>query len=253
MVGGKAAADAVRRARAMPSLNVGLHVAVTRGCPVLPAREIPALVDRGGLLRSGLGGAGVRFFLRPGVRRQLEAEIRAQFEAFRGTGLRLDHVNVHNHMHLHPTVLGLLLRVAREHGPVPVRLPREPFLPSWRAAGEGMGRRLLSSLFLLPWAGLVRARLRRNGIPCNDHLFGMHDTGKMEEKLVMRLLALLPPGISELHFHPAKTRGSDPDPPAPGFEAERDLSALTSPAVAAALCRLGIRRVGFGDLAGGNR
>ena len=47
---------------------------------------------------------------------KLEAEIRAQFEAFQKTGLRLDHVNAHNHMHLHPPVLGLLLRIGREYG-----------------------------------------------------------------------------------------------------------------------------------------
>jgi hopanoid biosynthesis associated protein HpnK len=237
----------------MPSLRVGLHLAVTRARPVLPAAEIADLVDASGRLRSNLAEAGLRFFFVPRVRRQLEAEIRAQFLAFRATGLRLDHVNAHNHMHLHPTVLGALLRAAREFGAPPVRLPSEPFLPSWRAAGDRMGKRLLSSLLLLPWAGLARARLRRAGVPCNDHLFGIFDAGRMRADFVQRLLAHLPPGVSELHFHPAKARWSELDPLAPGFDAEDELLALTSPAVAAAVDRLGIRRVGFRDLAGGNR
>lgn len=250
MVAGEAAEDAVRRARTLPALKVGLHLTVVGGRPVLPPRRIPDLVDGTGQLPDSLAGAGFRLFLRPAVRRQAEAEIRAQFEAFRDTGLPLDHVNAHHHFHLHPTVLGLLLRVGREYGVNAVRLPYEPFLPSWHAAREGMGRRLGSWLFLLPWAWLVSARLRRNGVRCNDYLFGMYDAGRLEEAHVLRLLSCIPPGVSELAFHPVRTARStldadDREPPA-----ECEVSTLTSRAVAETLRSRGIRPIGFGDLAG---
>jgi len=57
---------------------------------------IPALADGAGRMNSRMFVNGVRFFAFPGVRRQLEAEIRAQFAAFARTGLALDHVNVHS-------------------------------------------------------------------------------------------------------------------------------------------------------------
>ena len=60
--------------------------------------------------------AGVRFLFHPAARRELAREIRAQFEAFRATGLPLDHVNAHNHMHLHPTVMDLLVETGRDFG-----------------------------------------------------------------------------------------------------------------------------------------
>ena len=53
--------------------------------------------------------AGMRFFFRPPARRQLAAEIRAQFAAFAATGLTLDHANAHKHFHLHPTIARLLI------------------------------------------------------------------------------------------------------------------------------------------------
>lgn len=236
MVGGEAARDAVVRARRLPSLSVGLHLVVTRGRPVLAPAEIPALVDRDGRLPDGLAAAGFRYFLRPSARRQLGTEIRAQFAAFRETGLPLDHISVHNHMQLHPTVLGLILEAVREGAAAPVRLPYEPFLASWRAARKGFAARLLSWLFLFPWAGLVRLRLRAGNVSCNDRLFGMHDTGRMGTDRVLGLLARLPPGVSEVHFHPA---ARDPD---------RDLEALTSREVAAALRAGGIESIRFADL-----
>ncbi|MGC1381541.1 MAG: ChbG/HpnK family deacetylase [Candidatus Baltobacteraceae bacterium] len=54
---------------------------------------------------------GFRFFFRPGVRVQLAAEIRAQFERFAATGLALDHADAQNHMHVHPTVFRLIVEV----------------------------------------------------------------------------------------------------------------------------------------------
>lgn len=251
MVGAPATQDAIFRARRLPDLNVGLHLVLVRGHPVLPPDKIPSLVDGEGRFREGLVRAGFRYFFLPAVRRQVKTEIRAQFEAFRETGLRLDHVNAHNHMHVHPTVLGLILQVGREYGLPAVRLPCEPFFPSWRAAGEGMPRRLLMRIFLAPWTGLMRMRLNRNNVPRNDYLFGMNDTGRMGKERVLALLNHLPDGVSEMYFHPAAAGWRDPSTEGPG--PDQELDALLSREVAEAFEANGIRRVSYGEMEGERR
>ena len=67
---------------------------------------MPDLVDGSGNFRTDMARAGAAMFFLPRVRRQLEAEIEAQFAAFAATGLPLDHVNAHKHFHLHPTIAG---------------------------------------------------------------------------------------------------------------------------------------------------
>src|SRR4029077_8257164 len=111
MVAGAAAEDAVRRARAMPSLQVGLHLVVIEGPAISPPTEIPDLVNADGEFASDQLRLGFRDFFRPAVRRQLAHEIRAQFAAFSATGLTLAHANAHKHMHLHPTVGRLMLEI----------------------------------------------------------------------------------------------------------------------------------------------
>jgi hopanoid biosynthesis associated protein HpnK len=249
MVGAPASQDAILRARRLPALNVGLHLVLVRGRPVLPPGKIPSLVDGAGRFRDGLVRAGFRYFFLPAVRRQVKAEIHAQFEAFRETGLRLDHVNAHNHMHLHPMILGLVLQVGREYGLPAVRLPYEPFFPSWRAAGERIPRRLLMRIFLAPWTGLMRIRLKKNNVPCNDYLFGMNDTGRMGKDRVLRLLTHLPQGVSEMYFHPAAAGWKDLS--TEGSDSQRELEALLSREVAEALRGSGIRQTSYGDLKGG--
>jgi len=249
MVGGSAAADAVERARRMPSLKVGLHVVVTRARPVLSAETIPELVDADGRLPHGLVGCGVRYFFRARVRRQLEREIRAQFEAFRTTGLDLDHVDAHNHLHLHPTVFAMILALGPGYGMRAVRLPYEPPLLTWRGAGDGLPARLANSVLLGPWVQLMARRVRRAGLISNRYLFGLHDTGRMDTRRVLRLLAQVPRGISEIYFHPAVAgpRGARPLPDPGACAAE--LAALLSAEVRAALAAHDIHTTSFSAIA----
>lgn len=242
LVGGLSAQDAVARAKRMPKLRVGLHVAVTDAKPVLDPSEIPLLVDEDGQLSGKLLRSGLRFFASKAVQAQLRAEIRAQFEAFAATGMTLDHVNGHNHMHIHPTVLGLILEIGKDHGIRAMRVPYEPFGPSWRAAHTDFAGRFGLGVGLVPMIASMRARLRRSGISSNDFLFGICDTGRMTLDRALAILAQLPDGRSEIHFHPATARW----PGMPGWaRCEEELAALTNPKLGQALHDLGIAETTF--------
>ena len=248
MIGGAAARDAVERAKRLPSLKVGLHLVLVEGRPVLPSREIPDLVDGRGEFSTRLVGAGLNFFFRPGVRRQLATEIRAQFLAFQETGLLLDHVNAHNHMHLHPTVLGLILKVGREFGLRAMRVPYEPVFPSWRASRRGLVSKLAGWMLLYPWIQILKVRLRRAGIRCNDFVFGLNDSGHLHQDIFLRLLSYVPQGVTEIYCHPATRRCAELDRTMPDYEHEQEFKALVSPAVREAIAASGFQRIAFSEL-----
>lgn len=231
MVAGAAAEDAVRRARRLPGLRVGLHLVVIEGPAILPSSEIPDLLDPTGQFPSDQLRLGLNYFFRPAVRRQLAAEIRAQFAAFAATGLPLGHADAHKHMHLHPTVGGLLVRTGQDFGLTTVRVPAES--PSvMRACGETIG---LGGQLLPRWAALLRRQVRRAGMQAPDSVFGLAWSGAMTEPRLLRLLANLPPGNSEIYFHPAAGRDDLLDRLMPHYQHEAELAALISPAVRAAL------------------
>jgi len=233
MVAEQAAQDAVARARDNPTLAVGLHVVVVAGRPMLPPERIPNLVGHDGLFSNALARAGVNYFFRAAAQRQLEAEIRAQFAAFAATGLAFDHVNAQCHYHLHPTVLGVILKVSREYGRPPMRVPDEP--------GHAP--------FLSPFLGLMKARMRANGIAHNDHVFGFGDTGRMTQDRVLGYLARLPAGTTELYFHAATGRWPGIPRDLGSYRLEDEFAALVSPRVADAVRANGIERITFRDLA----
>jgi chitin disaccharide deacetylase len=246
MVAAPATADAVERAHRLAHLRVGLHVVLVNGRPALPPERVPDLVDADGRFASDLFAAGVRYFFTPGIRAQLEAEIRAQFGAFAKTGLTLDHVNAQNHMHVHPTVLSLIVKVGHEYGARAIRIPREPFWPSWRAMRTAGAVRFMNAAFLTPWLTLMRLRLKLAGIATNDYVFGMNDTGHMTPQRVRSFLEHLPQGVSELYVHPATHTWPEAFPPDYDFAGE--FASLIDPGVLRAVRESDIRPVTFSEL-----
>jgi len=235
MVAAPAAANAIARARALPSLRVGLHLVLTDGQAILPHAAIPDLVDAEGCFGERIARDGVRFFCLPWVRRQLVAEIRSQFEAFAASGLTLDHVNTHKHFHLHPTLLRLIIDIGRPFGLRAIRWPNETRAP----------------LLLKPWLALSRWKLSAAGIRHNDYMVGIERSGKFNEAALLDTLAQLPrKGVGEIYLHPALVSGAEIGPSMPNYRHADEFAALISPRVRAALDRLGVHVGGFSDLLG---
>ena len=241
MVGAPASADAIARARRLPSLRVGLHLVLVHGRPLLSATQVPDLVDAHGRFREDMTQAGIAIFFRPAARRQLAAEIEAQFSAFAATGLPLDHVNAHKHFHLHPTVSRHLIAIGRRYGMQAVRVPNEP---------HSLLRKIDASTpradwLLPPYTAFLRRRLRRANLLAPDRVFGNAWSGAMTGARVAALLRHLPHGISELYTHPATSdhfAGSTP-----GYAYASELAALTSIDTREALLEAGATLAAFSD------
>jgi hopanoid biosynthesis associated protein HpnK len=229
-------AEAVALAKENPRLGVGLHLTLLCGRAGLPPEEIPGLVNARGEFSDNPVAVGFRYFANRNLRKQLRAEIHEQFARFRATGLPLDHVNGHLHLHLHPTVFGILMQDADQLGIRRMRLTRESF---WMDAPLAHGRRLYRAshaaiYFVL--AGLARSHFRRKEIRHPQHIFGLLENDRVDEAYVLKLLAVLPPGDSELYSHPSLDK----------FRHEFD--ALVSPRVKALVAASGIQLIRYQDL-----
>lgn len=225
MVAGPAAADAVERAKRLPDLRVGLHLVVIEGASTLTHARLPLITQADGWFSSSQLSLGVDYFFRPEGRKELAAEITAQFEAFKRTGLMLDHANAHKHMHLHPTVGRLLIDIGRTYGLRAIRTPLEPTEPLYAA---GTYTDTLGDAALRRWTGLLRHQIRSAGMVTNDWCFGLAWSGHMTSDRVAALAAHLPEGVSELYFHPATHKNDLLQRLMPTYEHEAEFEALCS-------------------------
>lgn len=236
MVNEPGLAEAVAAARAHPRLGVGLHLTLLDGHSALSPRQIPGLVNGEGQFDTDPARAGWRYFFSPALRAQLRAEVTAQFEKFRATGLPLDHVDSHHHLHMHPVIMTFLLARAGTLGITHLRLTREPFgvhrrtgaAFSWQRASHALAHGLLA------WR--ARPGFQRRSIRYPAAVFGLLNSGGMDEDYLARLLPVLPAGASEIYSHPSLEQGS------------HELRALISPRIKALVKRLGVQLIRYQDL-----
>jgi hopanoid biosynthesis associated protein HpnK len=236
MVNELSCAEAVELAKQNPQLGVGLHLTLLMGHSALPHGEIPGLVNEAGEFLNDPVKVGFKYFFKRGLREQLRKEIRAQFSRFRATGLPLDHVNGHLHLHLHPTVFGILMEDAGTLGIERMRLTRDPF---WTDVSMASGQRLYRGTHALIYSILSRsahARMKKRNIRHTHRVFGLLQNARVDETYILKLLPVLPPGDSELYSHPSLDN----------FKHEFD--ALISPRVKDHAKKLGIELIRYRDL-----
>ncbi len=234
MANGAAFDDAVRRAREVPSLDIGCHLVLIGGRSLTTGRALPRSVPQ---LLGALAGRQI----------QVHTELAAQVRRIVDAGLRPTHLDTHKHTHLAPPVLDAVARLAEESG---IRWVRRPFdfpLTSSRGAVPRVKRLTSDALRLL------RRRFHRvlavHGCRTTDHFAGFQITGRFRTRQLVELLAELPEGSTELMCHPGLCGEALRGAPTRLKESrEAELEALMAPAVREALERHAIELVSYRDL-----
>lgn len=193
---GAAFDDAISRLRDTPTLEAGVHLTLveeraltkirfpkkyTSFVPLYLARAIP--LDA------------------------IERELRAQIERVLATGLRVTHLNGHQHLHLLPRIFGVVRRLASEYGIGYVRI-----VDDRGGAARPLSMRVLSAL----------GRKAHTPNLTNDRTVGVAIAGHLED--VVPLLDHVQ-GVTELVTHP----GLGVSGYAWGYDWDRETRALCDP------------------------
>jgi len=200
LVTGSAFEDAVALARQNPELDVGLHLALVEERAVLGPDVLPTLVDETGrfprtsaefIRRAILGGINWL---------EVEREIAAQIALFQETGLRLSHLDSHQHLHMFPPVFQIVRRLARWVENVWIRNPVGP----WRKSPDTPMGRWVRRLGL-NLTCLSARRLRDGSQPqMPDGMYGFEVSGRLTRSALEQILRKIPDGLYELICHPGE-------------------------------------------------
>ena len=229
MMGEEATNEAIGLAKANPTLKTGLHLTLVEGCSVLPHEKIPGLADKEGRFSNAIVWSGIRYFFSRALQKQIEAECRAQIEKFLASGLKMDHLNSHNHLHIHPSILKIVVKLAKEYGIKAIRLP---------SPGAWHYMTILR----------CRRRLDKAGICHNDATFGLSETGKMTLQTWENIFPKLDGGVTEVYCHPAVQTAGVLQETMPDYQHAEELEALTHPRLKELVKKYGVQRISFGDI-----
>jgi chitin disaccharide deacetylase len=246
MVAGAALDGALAVARANPELGIGLHAVTVDGPSVLGHAALPHITEASGRFPTDPFRLGVRYLFSRVAREELAAELEAQFQRFAETGLSMSHVDGHCHLHMHPAVLPLVLRLADRWGAPGFRLPKDDLRTSLSFDRSRMATQLLWSAYfggLRRWGERV---LSQSSLARTDRVYGLYRSGRMTEPYVLHILETIPHGVRsvELYLHPSERYLGEPLGPNPG-----DLETLQSPRVRSAIQALPAERITYRELA----
>ncbi|HEY0550743.1 MAG TPA: ChbG/HpnK family deacetylase, partial [Verrucomicrobiae bacterium] len=219
-----------------PKLGVGLHLTLLCGHSALPHESIPGLVNDSGEFTDSPVNAGMKYFFCRKLRTQLEAELAAQFARFHATELKLDHINGHLHMHLHPIVFSILMERARDWSIRHLRLTKDPFWLNARLACGAWLYRASHAFIYHVLSARARTALNRRGIRFTSFVFGLLQNARVNEAFITELLPRLPAGDSELYSHPSLD------------EFKHEFDALVSPSVKQLVREQNIELIRYQDL-----
>jgi hopanoid biosynthesis associated protein HpnK len=254
---GEAFASAVALSRQAPRLGVGVHLNLTEGKPVAPPSSIPSLVNGQGRFARKPGGLWRAMILGRVSAAEVEKELCAQIEKVLASGIVATHMDSHKHVHALPVLGRMTITLAREYGIPAIRCVAE----TWSALGYLLGRfprakttilrQFLNSCTLAVVSRRWRHQLRRSGVACAEHFYGLTPTGFLDEVVVREILCHLPDGTSELMCHPGFVDQALRQTPTRLLEQrEMEYQALSQPGIQLLAKDLGIQLINYGDLAG---
>ena len=250
LANGPALSHALHRLRPLhrKNISVGAHLNLSEGRPL--SSGLTLLLGPDG---SFLGKAPAHKLLMRSADSRLDEEVHkeltAQMEFLRQTGLRIDHVDGHQHIHVFPAVIQVAVKLAGERKIPWMRLPEEALpssstddIPDSLKKEGGNFSRL---------ARAARAYLPESGILVPDHFRGLFLKGRVSLHQLMETLPTLQPGLTELMVHPGRV----PVGLAPGpfsafstFQREEELEALMDEALRLALVKAGIHLTPFPEV-----
>ncbi len=241
---GDAFEEAAEYARNNPSLDLGLHFSLVDGTPVSDASQVPTLTGPDGRLHASYGMFLRRYVTGRIAVAEIEAEFRAQLSKVREAGLRITHIDSHQHLHVLPAILEIVTRLAKEHGIPAVRLPDErgAFLSLFR----GPMRRWLPRAALSLVCRLSKSRLAHDHMLWSDNFLGMADAGTWNTASMAARIKALPEGLTEICCHPREEPAVEKAYDW-GYKHRDEMDALTSTELSALLASRGVHVTNFSD------
>jgi predicted glycoside hydrolase/deacetylase ChbG (UPF0249 family) len=236
---GPAFREAVKIAKALPKLDIGVHLNLSEGEPLVLGHHT-------------LVGPEGKFLGRPEARRraresafdlrEIEREVDAQIDTIQSAGIRVTHLNSVDHLHIRGNLAQSVSVVAKKHGIRCFRCPADkvqpPSLKLDPKRVEAIQEYHQSAIKAI---GVYAGQRMRS----TENFGGAALTGFLTPDLLVETLRSLPVGLTELMVHPGLKAAPS------GFEGpdrEAELQALTDPRLKPLLKELGIGLTHFGKL-----
>jgi len=248
MCGAPAFDHALTLLKANPLLGVGIHLTLVGGVPpVLPAEEVPSLVDNNGLFFSDYTVFIKKFYLGQVKKEEIKRELDAQMLKAVAAGVHFTHIDSHQHMHVLPGIVPIIVALCQKFKVTAVRLPQEAYFSDYgynTTFGRKIGRAGLTFC-----AQLAAKQFKKAGLTYPDQFFGMLAGGNISVPVVNAFLSVLREGTGEIMTHPGNSKAILSQLYSWGYNWEQERDVFMNKDIKNAIKKRNISLINFGELA----
>ncbi len=234
----------------VPKLDVGIHLNLCQGCPVLPTSSVPSLIGNDGCFLRPAEMARRLTFLRASTK-EIEAEFCAQIDRMCSYGLIPSHADSHHRFHIYPAAATAFYRAVRSRGITRVRAARKKTWPTNNTLGDAhagpLYRRLAVDTYnnLLERAVFNEFKRPDAGVALHPQFRG--SLAKLPEAWCYAF-EHMPAGTYEIWCHPGYHQPGFSESDGLDRQRQIELQMLTSPRLRQAIVRSRIDLITFADL-----
>ena len=197
MANGRAFEHALDIARSTPTLDIGVHLTLIEERSLLNSKEVPTLLAPGGRFHRRAFDFVKKYFAGKISLEEVRKELEAQVERVLATGITPSHLDSHQHVHMLPGILGIVIELSQKYGIPLIRFPREvgflrqiSYVPITRVA-QG----LILNLFCLASESKIKRR--------TDFFAGFLFGGNLNKENLFRIVeGIRHSGTYEIMCHP---------------------------------------------------
>jgi chitin disaccharide deacetylase len=204
MANGKSFDHAVGIIGSNPGLDIGIHLTLVGEIPVLQIDKIPSLLGEDGNFHKNAIDFTKKYFSNNISLEEIRNELTAQFEKILDHGIKISHIDSHQHLHMLPKILDITIELANHYNIKFIRFPREKFSGYLFRDFKSI-HRIAQMAVLNHFCSKAKEKISYK----TDYFTGFYFGGKLSKKNLLTLIKYLPKnGICELMCHPGLTDNS---------------------------------------------
>ncbi len=241
-----AAGEAVKLAKQMPNLGVGVHLNLFEGQPLSKDSRVNCLLNNDGSFALSPAKLSLLSISRHKIRNAIRIELSAQIQWLIDNGLKPTHLDSHKHIHSFPPIFPIVCGLAKRFEITAIRFTLEPkalLTMPWPLPSEG-GRKRTKILRIMAKIN----RIQNSTFLKTDCLLGVAHTGKIDLNFFKAVALYNPTATAEVMTHPGLEDGLDPAKTRLLHQRKAELQAICSEKTKQYFNDTGIKLVHYGKL-----
>lgn len=183
--------ESVKLLKQNTNLDVGIHVNLTEFKPLTKAKTL-ITHDRNFIVKNRWFNGYYNKIDEKEVENEIEAQILKAFSS----GLKISHIDGHNHIHIFPKVVGVVIKLTRKYN---IEYMRIPYDVEYTKYVQKQDKISIFSKF----SKIAKRKIIKNKIKTTDTFYGMLNLYDMDFDKLSLILKSIKDGTNEFMVHPA--------------------------------------------------